>query len=260
MYDKAKKEGPIMKKPLVGITCHNKLNEEDWFKGYEINYLGVSETQSIIKAGGVPLMLPQTNNEAIIDAYLENIDGLVVIGGEDVNPAYYHEDVSSLSGPINDVRDEFEALLIKSAVNKKIPLFLICRGLQFFNVLYQGSLWQDLKLIPHNKLNIPHQGWNLSYKNIHRLNVVDKDSYFYNIIKNDYLYVNSLHHQTINKLSPLLKIVAQSDDGVIEVVESNIQDHFIIGFQYHPEISSYYYHDDNTRLFDYFINYLKEIA
>ncbi|MDR1781609.1 MAG: gamma-glutamyl-gamma-aminobutyrate hydrolase family protein [Bacilli bacterium] len=243
-----------MKNPIIGISCHLKLNEEDWFKNYQTNYVGRPEVESIIKANGTPIMLPMTNDINLIKNYLDIIDGLVIIGGEDINPSYYNEDLDKLSGVIVEERDKFEELLIKEAFNRKIPMLLICRGMQMINALYGGTLYQDLSL--NKDYYLEHQAWNKSYRHVHQIAITKEDSFMFDIYKKNNFYVNSLHHQAIKNVSPLFDVTAISKDGVIEAIELKDKSFFCLAVQYHPEISSYYYDDYHKLMFNYFINYI----
>ena len=223
-----------MKKPIIGMPMNAKASFEVWFDGYYIDYIGKVDATSIIKAGGIPIGLPQTTNEEIIDGYLASIDGLLVLGGSDVSPALYNEDTHPLCQEIDYHRDDFEALLITKAIELKKPMVLVCRGLQLLNVLLGGTLYQDLSL--NEKIKVKHSCLKDGSREVHAINVVEKDSLFYKIMQEDKMYVNSIHHQIIKDLAPNLKVVATANDGAIEVVELNNSDQFLIATQFHPEI------------------------
>lgn len=236
-----------MKKPLIGISCHNVSASETWFHGYNINYIGIDESHSIIEAGGIPLVLPQCDNESIIKDYIANIDGLLMVGGEDVSPSLYNEEMLEKCDNTNPERDLYDSMLIKEAFRVKKPIIVICRGLQLTNVLFGGSLFQDLSY--NKEINIAHSRMNEGDNVVHSIDVVDKDSMFYKILKRDSMYVNSIHHQTIKELAPIFKKVAVSKDNVIEVVELKEEDHFFIGTQFHPEMMSYRIDKEMNKLF-----------
>lgn len=225
-----------MKKPLIGISCHTIAATETWFHGYFINYIGVDESNAVLEAGGIPFVLPQTLDEEIIKEYVANIDGLVIVGGDDVSPSLYNEEMLEKCQNTNPQRDMYDSMLIKEAFRVKKPLFVICRGLQLTNVILGGTLYQDLSYNPN--ITIAHSRMNEGDNVVHSIDVVDKDSIFYSTLKRDTMYVNSIHHQIIKDLAPALKIVAKSKDNVIEVAELKDKDQFFIGTQFHPEMMS----------------------
>ncbi|MDL2212091.1 gamma-glutamyl-gamma-aminobutyrate hydrolase family protein [Erysipelotrichaceae bacterium OttesenSCG-928-M19] len=223
-----------MKKPIIGITSNYRADFEEWFNNYYINYVGMDEVNVIIATGGTPIVLPQTTDYDILDEYLNLIDGLVVIGGQDVSPSYYNEDVHPLCSELCPERDICESYLILEAFKRKIPIIAICRGLQLANAIFGGSLYQDLTLNP--KITVKHSAMKEGGNDIHSIKVIDKDSRFFSLIDCEELYVNSIHHQIIKELAPDFKSVAISKDNVCEVIEHKDKAVFFIGTQFHPEI------------------------
>lgn len=225
-----------MKKPIIGISCHTIPFTESWFHGYNINYIGQDEALAVMEAGGVPVVLPQTSEDDLIKEYLGYIDGLVIIGGDDVSPSLYNEDMLEKCERPNYDRDDYDSKLILEAFRLKKPIITICRGIQLTNVLLGGTLYQDLSYNPEVSIDHARMGDGIGV--VHSIDVLDKDSLFYQALKRDNMYVNSIHHQIIKDLAPALKVVAKSKDNVIEVVELNDNDHFFIGMQFHPEMMS----------------------
>jgi len=156
-----------------------------------------------------------------------------------------------LCTPLNHARDEYEALLIKKAIDKKIPIFLICRGLQMANALFGGTLYQDLSI--HPEVTIKHSAIKEGQKEIHSVEIADKNSFFYQVMNEDSVYVNSMHHQAIKDLAPIFKSVAKSRDGIVEVVEAKNSEQFIFGAQFHPEIMGSRYGGKMLELFKGFV-------
>lgn len=223
-----------MKRPIIGIAMNAKPSFDDWFIDYYIDYFGQYERKCVIDAGGIPMGLPQTDNKEVIEGYLKAIDGLLVMGGFDISPALYGDEIHPLSGEITYERDDFEYILVTEAIKMKKPTILICRGMQMLNVVLGGTIYQDLSL--NKRVTIKHKAWEKGTREVHSINVTDKKSLWYEIFKEDKMYVNSIHHQIIKDLAPALKIVATSPDGVIEIVEMKDSDQFLIGTQFHPEI------------------------
>lgn len=187
--------------------------------------------KSFEKYDVMPLILPFVSDNKILDEYIDLCDGFVFIGGNDISPYLYNEDKIKECGKIYPEIDSISISLIKKIYDKNKPLLGICRGMQLMNVALGGSLYQDIYKfidteIDHNPKN---SSWNFAHKVINK-----KDSIFYDIYKKDEIYVNSLHHQAINKLSLNLDIGQISEDNVIEAVYSS-KKRFFVGVQWHPE-------------------------
>jgi len=218
-------------KPKIGITSSIKrssrlrLNPSE-----EYSFLSTKYVSAIVKAGGVPLVLPTVVE--LIDEFLEVVDGILLSGGGDVDPRFYNEKPSEWSKSINPLRDSFEIELVKRAVKMKLPVLGICRGIQVLNVALGGTLIQDIKnklksSVPHTLVGV------LSSQRAHLIKVVP-GSKLARILGVEELKVNSSHHQAVKELGEGLRAVAHAPDGVIEAVES-VGDNYILGVQWHPE-------------------------
>lgn len=184
---------------------------------------------------------------------LEEVDGLILSGGPDVHPDRYGKPQDTNRCSIDEKRDTLEFALIQKAIDLKLPILGICRGLQILNVALDGTLIID---IPTDKpSNIIHQSKNNDGKSIdvnHNINI-EKSTFLYNLTKLDSSEVNSNHHQGIDKISEKFKIVATSNDGIIEAIESNNLDElFIIAVQWHPERMDYN-SPMSKEVFEYFL-------
>ncbi len=180
---------------------------------------------------------------------LSFVDGVVISGGNDINPIYYNENPIYKLDRYYNCRDEFEIKVFNEAINMSIPVLGVCRGMQIGNVALGGTLYQD----------IYEQG----VAKIKHLNSEHYDSceHFINIEKNSFLFyahnkkrivVNSIHHQAIKDLGVGLKVIAKSDDGIIEGVE--LENGKFFGVQFHPErdLENKFYYD----IFKYFVEIL----
>jgi len=207
-----------MKKLTIGITdCSKWNNYYDWFSSDNVNVLKLS---------------PKENNIADVD----QCNGIVLSGGEDVHPKYYgHPEwmkkKEELKLDINEKRDEFEMRVIDHAYRKKIPMLGICRGLQIANVYFKGTLIPDIKtesLKAHSKES--------GNDKIHSLKI-EKDSCLNGIVLSDSGNVNSAHHQAADKIGEGLKVSARSEDGTVEAIEWNDPKDkpFLLLVQWHPE-------------------------
>jgi len=224
--------------------------------GFIRDYVNKHYSDSIIKIGGTPFILSLTDDEQTISKYIDLIDGLILTGGDDVNPQLFQEE-SLPEAQIPDLkRDSFDILLIQYAIQKNIPILGVCRGMQLLNIYFGGSLYQDLKY--NKEAYLKHlQGDKNPHIPIHKVIPIE-DSFLDKLFPND-LWVNSFHHQSIKKIGNNLKISAKSTDNVIEAIEYIDDNHFLLGVQWHPEMM-YSQGDsgDMKKLFQYFMDQLKK--
>lgn len=218
----------IIKKPVIGITLFRKY-EDNGRNCY--NKIGCDYTNAIVSAGGIPVPVPVLKDKKEAEYYIELIDGLLLTGGEDINPSCYGEEPIKELKSFDINRDRWEIELFKKSYEQNLPVLGICRGMQLMNVALGGTLYQDIeKQYDKNKIHLSDRNVECIYHVIK----IDSDSKLYNILcETDKYRVNSYHHQAIKKLSPQIRIAAESD-GVIEAIESKNKK-FIIGVQWHPE-------------------------
>lgn len=208
-------------KPLIGVSVSNTMK--------------ATCTRSIELAGGIPFIIPVTTNVTLIEQTLSQLDGLLMSGGEDINPAYYGEEVSEHCGKINDARDEYELLLLKKAMDRNLPIFGICRGLQLINVAMGGKLYQDIPT--EHPSDIKHTVFETVADPVHDISI-EAGSVVATWLNTNRLPVNSKHHQGIKTLAPELKITAWSmPDSIPEAIEA-YPIRPIMGVQFHPELNA----------------------
>lgn len=228
-------------KPMIGITCLY-----DWKN--EVMRQNHTYVNAVHKAGGIPVLLPSVNDEEVIQGMLDGIDGLLVSGGPDVGAHFFGEEPHKDLGGVSPLMDEFEIELIRRAAAQNVPILGICRGEQVLNIALGGTLYQDIysqfdTTIQHRQ-QAPRQYAAHSVK-------IEEDSKLAELLGTE-IRVNSYHHQAVKEVAPGLKVVAYAPDRIIEAIESENKEEFIIGVQWHPEgmwNSSYNY--DN--LFNEFI-------
>ncbi|MDR3090890.1 MAG: gamma-glutamyl-gamma-aminobutyrate hydrolase family protein [Clostridiales bacterium] len=219
-------------KPIIGITPSAR---ED---GYTIKRIYLN---SVIAAGGVPVILPYQDfgNSSL---YLASVfDGLILSGGGDIDPSVYNEPADPRSADICKERDEFEITLCRLAVKLKIPLLGVCRGIQVMNVALGGSLLQ----------HIDGHSQELARDETSHEVIIERSSIIYEIYEKERLRVNSFHHQAVGRLSDRLKATAATEGGVIEAVEY-LGDSFALGVQWHPECFSPDH--EVAKVFKYFVD------
>ena len=207
-------------KPMIGITGNY---------GDLTCKLGEGYYKSVLKAGGIPVIIPPLNDTDAIVNTLEHIDGLLLSGGADFNPLYAGEEPSARLGGINAERDLPELLITRLAYNRQIPMLGICRGIQTLAMALGGQVKQDISDVTGMK----HSQDADRSEPTHRV-TVNEDSTLFNIYKDTSLYVNSFHHQAVSDPGERFKVVAQSSDGIIEAMESR-EFKSIMGVQWHPE-------------------------
>ncbi len=166
----------------------------------------------------------------------ERLDGIVLSGGGDVDPARYSaESVSPYTEGIDSGRDEAEIQLVRWAVEDDRPLLAICRGIQVLNVALGGTLIQDIReeVIHSLRHEAPTDKWFVIPT--HMVTVAPDSRLGMALGLADHrLAVNSLHHQAVGTIAPGLQVVAHADDGIIEGLELP-EKRFVIGVQWHPE-------------------------
>ena len=182
---------------------------------------------AVYAAGAIPYVLPFTERTDSVAALLDRVDMLVFCGGEDVEPARYGEPNHEKLGKVNLRRDAWEFRMADEAIRRRMPLLGICRGCQFINVRFGGTLWQDL---PSEKDGAKvHR---LPNNAEHEISVM-AGTFLARLVGAPVSSVNSRHHQAVKDLAKGFRISAVSPDGVVEAIEGTNYPAF--GIQSHPE-------------------------
>jgi putative glutamine amidotransferase len=237
------------KKPLIGITLSAEAGSGKFRRPtrYAFDFSKRAYSNSIIDAGGIPILLPNLPTAAIINQYLDSVDGLMVTGGDDMHPKYFGQKPhSSIKLTVPD-RDEFEIKIIRRALTRDIPILGICRGLQVINIATGGTIYQDLSCAPFETLrhSDPKEVGNV----FHKVGI-EKRTLLYKVIGKGRIEVKSSHHQIIEKIAKRLRATAFSPDGVVEGLESS-EFRFLLAVQWHPENTPKRFH--SKRLFRAFV-------
>lgn len=235
-------------KPIIGITTFKEYKEQR-----EYNSLDCAYINSVTSAGGVPLLLPVINNKEDIKQYLNNIDGLIFSGGEDILPEIYGENPINELRAISTERDFFEIELFKLAYDMDKPILGICRGIQLINVASGGTLYQDIHVQRENALG--HYPTKIKRDSLYHFIDIEKGSKLFDIFNEERIMVNSFHHQSVKNVSQSFRITARSYDGIIEAIEAKDKK-FVVGVQWHPEalVTNY---KEFEKLFGQFIDAAK---
>lgn len=218
-----------MAAPLIGITAGIRKDDD----GFERIVLGHTYVDSVIRAGGIPVILAANLPQELFAQLVQRIDGLIFAGGPDIDPVIFGGKPHPRVYGIDERRDTLELELVRMAIAEKKPFLGICRGIQVINVALGGTLYTDLEAFsPSGEKHDFHPGHPYDYK-AHPVTVSD-DSRLHRIVNASALRVNSLHHQGIETVAPSLVPVGYSHDKIVEAVE--LPDHpFAIGVQWHPE-------------------------
>ncbi len=183
-------------------------------------------------AGLVPLIVPPSLDDEDARALVAGVAGVVLSGGEDVDPASYGAPRHPATGQPHTGRDATELALVAAARDARIPLLAICRGIQSLNVALGGSLVQDL---PSERPSaIRHAREDAADQRVHGV-TVEAGSRLAEALGTTHIEANSLHHQAIDRLAETLRATAHAGDGIIEGVETASDDWWVLGVQWHPE-------------------------
>ncbi|MDO5570124.1 MAG: membrane dipeptidase [Bacteroidales bacterium] len=230
--------------PLIGVSA-NLLDNG-------ISSVNNDYTNSIILAGGIPVVIPVQHDINCLLSIVENLDGLLLTGGGDIHPFYLNEDPIKNLGGVNAERDSFDWMLLKVANDRQIPIFGICRGHQLINAFFGGTLYQDIYSQIDGEV-INHSQSCENFVPSHYVNV-DKTTQLGKIFKEEKIGVNSFHHQAVKKIAPGFRGVAFSSDGINEAMESLPETgKSIFSVQWHPERMATLNNIEMLDIFKYFI-------
>ena len=209
-----------VRQPVIGITG----NYEDL-----TCKLGQGYYQSVVAAGGVPLVIPPVDDANVLVNTLSHIDALILSGGGDINPLFGGDEPSPRLRGINQKRDLPELLITRLAYNRQLPILGICRGMQTLAVALGGKVAQDITV----QSNIKHSQDADRAEQTHSVKIVE-DCTLQKLYGEEKIFVNSFHHQAVKETGDKFRVVAKSSDGIIEAMESS-EFKSIIGVQWHPE-------------------------
>lgn len=219
--------------PLIGITTSLQLRED----GIAEDHTSFApNAMAIERAGGLPVLIPAGLDGATLRAIYDRMDGIFVPGGGDVNPDRYGAPHHTLTDRIVDARDAIEISVVQWAAADDVPLLGVCRGNQVINVALGGTLIQDISSQLESDINHRFRPDGVVYPQEGHTVDIEPGSRLADIIgATTGVTVNTLHHQSVERLAPGLVITAHAPDGVVEAVEWPGK-HFLLGVQWHPEI------------------------
>ena len=228
--------------PIIGLTTygrHERKGDSTFYDGYF--FIPADYVDAVRRAGGVPLLLPP--GETNWQRWLDVTDGIIIIGGSDLDPATYGGNVAHPKLSTTDPeRDASELTLVRELLDEKEQPFLaICRGIQVLNVAMGGTLHEHLP--DAVGYDIPHRG-----KRGWGVELIKVNGQVAEVMGSAEVNTRASHHQAIKNIADGLEILAQADDGIIEACQ--VSDHpWALAVQWHPEKSA---GDDpaQQRLFD----------
>lgn len=198
-------------------------------------YLGRDYCEALEAAGAVPVHIPLIPKPDYISSVLEGLDGILLPGCDsDVDPALYGEEPHPKLGRVVPEKDATDMLVLAEAERLGLPVLAICYGVQALNVFRGGTLVQDIESQVPDCLK--HEQGKPLGRNSHGIEV-EKDSILYGLTSAREARVNSHHHQAVKAPGRDLKVTARAKDGVIECIEDVREDKFVLGVQWHPEMS-----------------------
>jgi putative glutamine amidotransferase len=209
-------------RPLIGITSVYEPAKPGKSAKTTVEFSYVS---AVTENGGIPVVLPTIDDEQALERYVSTLDGLVLVGGDDIPPEAYGEKPHETVVPLEKRRYDFERKLIARWLESGKPLLGVCLGMQFTNVVSGGTMIQDIPSEVGTKVN--HKGY-------HHVQI-EPDSLLARLLDSREASVRSVHHQAVDKLGKNLRPVAHSDDGITEALERT-DGPFGLFVQWHPEL------------------------
>jgi putative glutamine amidotransferase len=222
-------EGVIEVRPLIGISCHFILREGTRRPSYGNNQAYVN---AIEDAGGTSVLIPFTRNLEELENILLRLDGLLLPGGADIRPHYYNEEPRGELKLAHPELDELEFSLTRYALQRDMPIFGICRGMQALNIALGGNLYQDIADECPGSMKHAHTGKSRS-ELVHNV-YLERQSFIASLLETPQFAVNSLHHQAIKIPGEGVNVVGRAEDGTVEAIEVEGY-RFVMGLQCHPE-------------------------
>ncbi len=225
---------------LIGIV-------PSWVEGNKIT-INQDYVEAVLRAGGTPVLFPVTDDRERLGRLLDRVDGLMLTGGVDVDPAEYGEGKLACCGECSAPRDAMEFPLCAEALARRMPVLAICRGMQLLSCVLGGSLYQDLA--EQFGTALVHPRYDAAGDPVHTV-TVRPGTLLSSITDKSLLDVNSRHHQGIREPGKGLRVSAVAPDGLIEGIELPDAP-FVLGVQWHPESLSDRY-PVHQKLFDAFV-------
>lgn len=215
-------------RPIIGINCDFHATSKTVTAHARVN---AGYFDAVVKAGGLPILLPPLNDEDLLETLLDKVDGVLLTGGLDIDPRRQNQPGHPALQPMAERRELSDRLLLKSIFERQMPVLGIGLGMQQLNLQAGGTLFLHIptdcpKSMPHfDPTGGPHR----------HIVHLEPESRVEEIYGDAEIRVNSRHHQCVNTVGPNMRICARCPDGVVEAIEWTDPNWFCIGVQWHPE-------------------------
>ena len=214
-------------KPLIGLTPSYYEHKE-----MDRSILGKSYTDSVQKAGGLPVLIPPIIESADLAQLINRLDGIILTGGDDLHPEYYGESPDPLTPkPFHHRRGDHDRQIFEYVWKNKLPTLAICLGMQEVNVFLGGSLYQDIPAQVNNPLVHKTGDWFEARHDVR----LEADSILHALTGEMMVDTNSAHHQAVKEVPETLHITGRTADGLIEALEPKDRSIPLLAVQWHPE-------------------------
>ncbi|WP_251968202.1 gamma-glutamyl-gamma-aminobutyrate hydrolase family protein [Parabacteroides sp. AD58] len=231
VLDEADRFRPAESLPRIGISANRRDGQ---------TCLAETYIQSVIQAGGAPVVIPATTDLRVLTAVVQDLDGILMSGGGDINPLFVGEEPLPALQDVDTLRDRYDLLLIRLASNRQIPLMGICRGHQMLNAAFGGTLYQDIYSQADTDV-IKHSQKMAREEASHTVHLED----------GCVIAVNSFHHQAVKDVAPEFVQTAVAPDGINEGMRHPEKSVFSV--QWHPEAMAIHGDEEAQALFNHFI-------
>lgn len=240
-----------MSKPVIALNADFRAAEGD---KPAVSYVPGGYYDALLEAGALPVILPPLEEQEDLDQALSMVDGVLLVGGADLDPRRDGWMLHPSVRPLSPRRETFDRLLARAVCERRLPAFGIGTGMQLLNVVMGGNLYlhipEDIpEALPHKDLIDP------SHR--HTLEILP-DSIMDRVYGDGELRVNSRHHMALDEVAECFRVTARCPDGVVEAVESRVDEWFALGTQFHPEANTASALD--LRIFEEFLAGVKEHA
>lgn len=226
-------------RPTIAVTTTSYSGAE--YRTPQV-LLGSPYIEAVQRVDATPLLITPAHGKRSIDSLLEMSDGLMLTGGEDIDPSRYGQKPHPKLETVNHQRDEMEFAVLERALALELPVLAVCRGFQVLNVFFGGTLYQDLPSqkpggVIHEQDAPINERWHGA--------TVEPDSRVAELFQATEFQINSFHHQGVDRLGDGLRAVGWAEDGLVEVVEAS-EYPWVIGVQWHPERGEVELPDDRS--------------
>ena len=218
-------------KPLIGLNADYREAARDT---PAFSYLCAGYYDAVQKAGGLPMIIPPLNDGSDMEQILNLLDGIVMVGGADLDPRFDGFMLHPAVRPMDRRREQFDRKLMQLVARRRMPVLGVGVGMQLLNVSQGGNLF--LHIAEDLPRALPHRD-PTDQSHRHAL-VIERDSLMERVYGEGEIRVNSMHHMAIDEVAAGFRVTARCPDGVVEAIESTMDDWFAVGTQFHPEAGS----------------------